>query len=179
MMSLVVEHTHSLICFGSVCLFIVFILHNVIFQQYNSFTFYVVFSALTLSVGQQQGNPPCKKWGDGGGGHWLVQMDWRPAGWSVCLPLLIFPCTIKSRSSLLALAHPGGPRKRAVKELWCGGGTLVLHRPIIKVTIRIISIRHRFGIHLCSMQIPSSILILNDPHIKVTLPLSASVRYLF
>jgi len=24
----------------------------------------------------------------------------------VCLPLLIFPCTIKSRSSLLALAHP-------------------------------------------------------------------------
>jgi len=35
----------------------------------------------------------------------------------VCLPLLIFPCTIKSRSSLLAPAHPGGPRKRAVKRL--------------------------------------------------------------
>ena len=29
----------------------------------------------------------------------------------MCLPLLIFPCTIKSRSSLLAPAHPGGPRK--------------------------------------------------------------------
>jgi len=27
----------------------------------------------------------------------------------VCLPLLISPCTIKSRSSLLAPAHPGGP----------------------------------------------------------------------
>jgi len=40
----------------------------------------------------------------------------------VCLPLLIFPCTIKSRSSLLARAHPGGPGKRAVKWLWCGGG---------------------------------------------------------
>jgi len=26
----------------------------------------------------------------------------------VCLPLLISPCTIKSRSSLLALAHPDG-----------------------------------------------------------------------
>jgi len=52
--------------------------------------------------------------GDGGGGHCLVQMEWRPAGWSVCLPLLIFPCTIKSRSSLLALSHPGGPGKRAV-----------------------------------------------------------------
>jgi len=37
----------------------------------------------------------------------------------VCLPLLISPCTIKSRSSLLALAHLGGPRKRAVKRLWC------------------------------------------------------------
>ena len=62
-----------------------------------------------------------KIWGDGGGGHSLVQMGWRLAGWSVCLPLLIFPCTIKSRSSLLAPAHLGGPGKRAVKRLWCGG----------------------------------------------------------
>jgi len=30
-----------------------------------------------------------------------------------------FPSTIKSRRSfLLALAHPGGPAKRAVKQLW-------------------------------------------------------------
>jgi len=49
------------------------------------------------------------KMGDGRGGHWLVRIEWRPAGWSVCLPLLIFPCTIKSRSSLLAPTHPGGP----------------------------------------------------------------------
>jgi len=63
---------------------------------------------------------PVQKLGDGGGGHWLVRMEWRPAGWSVCLLLLIFPCTIKSRSSLLAPAHPGGPGKRAVKRLWCG-----------------------------------------------------------
>jgi len=54
---------------------------------------------------------------DGGGGHWLVRMEWRPARWSVCLSRLIFPCTIKSRSSLLALVHPGGPGKRAVKRL--------------------------------------------------------------
>jgi len=45
-------------------------------------------------------------------------MEWCPARWSVCLPLLIFPCTMKSRSSLLAAAHPGGPGKRAVKQLW-------------------------------------------------------------
>jgi len=59
-------------------------------------------------------------WGDGGGRHWLVQMEWRQAGWSVCLPPLIFLRIIKSRSSLLALAHLGGARKRAVKRLWCG-----------------------------------------------------------
>jgi len=65
---------------------------------------------------------PVKKYGGcGGGGHWLVGMEWRPAGWSVCLPLLISPCTIKSRSSPLAPAHPGGSGKRAVKRLWwCG-----------------------------------------------------------
>ena len=53
---------------------------------------------------------------DGGGGHWLVRMEWRPAGWSVCLPLLISSYTIKSRSSLLAPAQPGGFGKRAVKR---------------------------------------------------------------
>ena len=57
--------------------------------------------------------------GDGGGGHWLVRMEWHPAGWSVCLPLLISPCTIKTRSSLLAPAHPGGPGKRAVNGCVC------------------------------------------------------------
>ena len=45
-------------------------------------------------------------------------MEWCPAGWSLCLRLLISPCTIKSRSSLLAPAHRGGPGKRAVKRLW-------------------------------------------------------------
>jgi len=69
-------------------------------------------SALTLLVGWQEGHPACTKYGeDGGGGHWLVRMEWRPAGWSVCLPLLIYPDTIKSRSFILALAHLGGPRK--------------------------------------------------------------------
>jgi len=38
---------------------------------------FFAFSALTLLVGQQEGHPACKKWGDGGGGHWLVQMEWR------------------------------------------------------------------------------------------------------
>jgi len=42
-------------------------------------------------LGGRKGIWPVKKWGDGGGGHWLVQMEWRPAGWlvsaSVNLPL--------------------------------------------------------------------------------------------
>ena len=80
---------------------------------------FIMIDTLTLLVGRQEGHPACKKNGeDGGGGHWLVQMEWRPAGWSMCLPLLIFPCTLKSRSSLLAPAHPGGPGIRAVKWLW-------------------------------------------------------------
>jgi len=69
-------------------------------------------------LGSRKGIRPVKTWGDGGAGHWLVRMEWCPAGGSVFLPLLIFPCTIKSRSSLLAPAHQGGPGKRAVKRLW-------------------------------------------------------------
>jgi len=37
------------------------------------------------------------------------------------------PLTIKSRSSLLAPAHPGGPGKRTVKRLCGGGGYDVAH----------------------------------------------------
>jgi len=77
----------------------------------------VAFSALALLVGWQEGHPACKKC-NGGGGHWLVWMVWYSAGWSVCLPVLIFLCTIKSRSSLLAPAHPGGSGIRALKRLW-------------------------------------------------------------
>jgi len=35
----------------------------------------------------------------------------------VCLPLLIFPCTIKSRSSLLAPAQPGWSQKKGRKTV--------------------------------------------------------------
>jgi len=41
------------------------------------------FSDLTLLVGRQEWHPACKNWGEGGGGHWLVRMEWRPSVWSV------------------------------------------------------------------------------------------------
>jgi len=41
----------------------------------------VAFSALTLLVGWQEEHPDCKIWGDGGGGHWLVRMEWQVLLW--------------------------------------------------------------------------------------------------
>ena len=55
--------------------------------------------------------------GDGGGVHWLVRMEWHPAGWSVCLPLLIFPCTIKARSFSSGTGSPGWSRKKGRKTV--------------------------------------------------------------
>ena len=53
----------------------------------------------------------------------LVSPDGVAPSWMVGVSVsVIFPCPIKSRSSLLAPAHPGGLGKSAVKRLWCGGG---------------------------------------------------------
>ena len=83
-------------------------------------------------------------------GHWLFWMEWRLAGWWVCLPLLILPCTIKSRSSLLAPAHPDGPGKRAMKRLWCGGGGIMHNIKSILYSDRIRSVycRDSMFIHM-------------------------------
>ena len=70
--------------------------HGIHTNDSNLFCVVVVRTALTLLVGRQEGHLACKKMGDGGGGHWLLRIEWRPAGWSVCLPLLIFPCTMFS-----------------------------------------------------------------------------------
>ena len=81
----------------------------------------VAFSVLMLLVGRQERHPACRKYGE------MVEVGTGWSGWSGaqldgwCLPT-IFHCTIKSRSCLLAPAHPDGPGKRAVRWLWCGGG---------------------------------------------------------
>jgi len=84
-----------------------------------------------LSSHRRKGIQPVKNGGNGGGGHWLVRMEWRPAGWSVCLPLSIFPCTTKSRSSLLTPAHPGGPGKGHIMPVVVV--VLSIHQPLYKV----------------------------------------------
>jgi len=58
---------------------------------------------------------------DGGGGHWLVRMEWRPAIWLVCLPLLIFPWTTVQKFSS-GTGSPGWSRKKGRKTVvvWCG-----------------------------------------------------------
>ena len=55
----------------------------------------------------------------GGDGHWLVQMEWRPAGWSMCLPLLISPCTIihKVQKFTSGTGLPGWSRKKGCKTV--------------------------------------------------------------
>jgi len=51
----------------------------------------VAFSALTLSVGRQEGHPASKKpWGVVGWAP-LVRLGWRPPGLSVSLPPLSSP----------------------------------------------------------------------------------------
>jgi len=54
------------------------------------------------------------------GGWWrwaLVSPDGVAPSRMVSLSASVTRCTIKSRSSLLAPAHPGGPGKRAIKRL--------------------------------------------------------------
>ena len=76
----------------------------------------VVFSALMLLVGLQEGHPACKNMG----GWWRWAL-FSPDGVAFSRMVSVSasvnqPCTIKSRSSLLA---PASPEKRAVKRLWC------------------------------------------------------------
>ena len=59
--------------------------------------------------------------GNGEGGHCLVRMEWCPAGRSVCLlsASVNLPLHHKSRSSLVAPADLGGPRKKGREMVVC------------------------------------------------------------
>jgi len=69
-------------------------------------------------VGQQEGHPACKKMGDGGGGHWLVRMEWRPAGWSVPASVNL-PLNHKAQKFSSGTGSPGLSRKKGRKMVVC------------------------------------------------------------
>jgi len=76
-----------------------------------------------LLVGRQEGQKNIKY---GGWWRWaLISPDGlvpiRMVGVSASVNLSLHHKNDKSRSFLLAPAHPGGPGKRAVRWLWCGG----------------------------------------------------------
>jgi len=91
----------------------------------------VIVSSVMFTLGWQEGHLACKNMGGGGGRHWLVRIEWHPAGWLVCLPLLIFACSIKSRSSLLALTHSAGPGKKGPY----GCGVVVVYKCVMIVIL--------------------------------------------
>ena len=76
------------------------------------------FSALTLLVGRQEGHPACKKL-SGRVLAWLsVWSKVQTCIWPQLMPLLLtVSCfsEIQIGFTFLVLAHPGSPRKRAVK----------------------------------------------------------------
>jgi len=93
----------------------------------NSYYINLAFRALTLLVGQQEGHPACKKWGDGGGGHWLVRnLDGVAPSWMVSV----------SASVDLPLHHnvqkfsygTGSPRWSRKKGPYCSCGYYIKMR---------------------------------------------------
>jgi len=53
--------------------------------------------------------------GDGGGGYWLVWIEWCLAGWSVCLPNLPLHHKVQKFSS--GTGSPGWSRKKGHKTV--------------------------------------------------------------
>ena len=93
---------------------------------------------LTLFVGWQEGHPACK---NGGWWKWaLVSLDVVVPSRMVCVSACVnLPLHHKSRSSLLAPAHPDGPGKRAVKRLWWGGFGQLVCKKFFLFIVNIIS----------------------------------------
>jgi len=76
----------------------------------------VAFSTLTLLVGQQEGHPACKKWGNGRGRHCLIWMEWRPAGWSVSASVNL-PLHHKVQKFSSGTSSPGWSWKKGHKTV--------------------------------------------------------------
>jgi len=63
----------------------------------------------------------CKIYGgDGGGEHWLVRMEWRPAGWSMCLPSLPLHHEVQKFSSGTVSSMWSRKKGRKTVVVWYG-----------------------------------------------------------
>ena len=72
-------------------------------------------------LGGRKGIQPVKRWGDGGGGHWLVRMEWRPAGLSVSASVNL-PLHRKVQKFSSGIDSPGWSRKKGRS---CDGVVLI------------------------------------------------------
>jgi len=97
-----------------------------------------------LGLGRQEGHPACKKMGDGGGGHWLVWMEWRPAA-SVSLPL-----HHKLQKFYSGTGSTGWSRKRAINGCVCVCACVYLLQVATSIHIN-------YFLHLYWMQVEGAI----------------------
>jgi len=56
---------------------------------------------------------------EGGGGHWLFRLEWRPAGLSVCLPFVNLLLHHKVQKFSSDTGSPGWSRRKGRKTLVC------------------------------------------------------------
>jgi len=78
-------------------------------------------------LGSRKGIRPVKNMGDGGGGHWLVQMEWSPARWSMRLPVNL-PLHHKVQKFSSGTGSPRWSQKKGRKTVvvWCGGLQVII-----------------------------------------------------
>ena len=75
----------------------------------------MAFVALTLLVGRQEGHLACKKWGHGGGGHWLVRTGVAPCR-MVCVSASVnLPLHHKVHKFSSGTGSPGWSQKKGHK----------------------------------------------------------------
>ena len=68
----------------------------------------------TVGWAARRASSPWRIWGDGGGGHWLVRMEWRPAGWLVSASVNL-PLHHKVQKLSSGTGSPGWSRKKSRK----------------------------------------------------------------